>query len=134
LRRLPVAHAEALWSQIRTAAVLPAGQLWRVHVPPSAACKIVAALEPLGAEWLFDWGGGLVWLSFEGDARLVRDAADAAGGQALLVRAPAPIWTSVPAQHPRPPGVAALEMRVRRAFDPAGVFEAGRFLGETRAD
>jgi glycolate oxidase FAD binding subunit len=34
----------------------------------------------------------------------------------------------VPAQHPRAIGVMALEARVRRAFDPAGIFETGRFL------
>ena len=31
------------------------------------------------------------------------------------------------------PGVAALEARVRRAFDPAGVFETGRFPAQERA-
>jgi glycolate oxidase FAD binding subunit len=34
----------------------------------------------------------------------------------------------VPALHPASPGVAALERRVREAFDPLGVFETGRFL------
>ena len=35
--------------------------------------------------------------------------------------------SDVPAFHPLAPGLAALEARVRRAFDPAGVFETGRF-------
>src|SRR3546814_14425550 len=52
----------------------------------------------------------------------------------LLVRAPEAIRGSVPAQHPRHPQVAALVARVRREFDPAGIFETGRFLGEARAD
>jgi glycolate oxidase FAD binding subunit len=34
---------------------------------------------------------------------------------------------TVPTLHPQSAGVAALEERVRRAFDPVGVFETGRF-------
>jgi glycolate oxidase FAD binding subunit len=33
----------------------------------------------------------------------------------------------VPVFHPQAPALAGLETRVRRAFDPAGVFETGRF-------
>ncbi len=116
------------WTQLRT--LEPLGRedtLWRVNVPPSGGPSVVAALEPLGARWLFDWAGGLVWIAFNGDASAVRDAAAKAGGHATLVRAPAAIRAAVPALHPQAPGVAALEARVRRAFDPAGVFETGRF-------
>jgi len=45
----------------------------------------------------------------------------------MLVRAPEAMRAEVPALHPQPAGAAALETRVRRAFDPAGVFETGRF-------
>ena len=34
---------------------------------------------------------------------------------------------AVPAYHPQAAGLAALEQRVRRGFDPLGVFETGRF-------
>ncbi|WP_213981035.1 FAD-binding protein [Sphingomonas sp. dw_22] len=101
--------------------------LWRVNVPSSGGPSVVAALAPLGARWLFDWAGGLVWIAFDGDASAVRDAAAKAGGHAILVRAPEAMRAAVPAFHPQAPGVAALEERVRRAFDPAGVFETGRF-------
>jgi len=33
----------------------------------------------------------------------------------------------VPALHPHEPTVSLIEERVRRAFDPGGVFETGRF-------
>ncbi len=95
---------------------------------------MVAALEPLGATWLFDWAGGLVWLAFDGDPELVRAAASTAGGHATLVRAPADMRATVPAQHPEAAGVAALSRRVRQTFDPAGVFETGRFLDRPDAD
>jgi glycolate oxidase FAD binding subunit len=45
----------------------------------------------------------------------------------MLVRADAAMRAVVPALHPQPKPLAALEERVRRAFDPAGVFETGRF-------
>ena len=83
---------------------------------------MVAALP--GADWLFDWAGGLVWLASEADPRAV---AEAAGGHAMLVRADEAMRTTVPALHPQATALAALEARVRRAFDPDGLFETGRF-------
>ena len=68
------------------------------------------------------------------DAALVRDAAARAGGHATLVRAPAAVRASVPALQPASAGVARVERAVRAAFDPAGVFETGRFLDMSRAD
>jgi glycolate oxidase FAD binding subunit len=123
------AEAAAAWDQLRTLSTLPAAwPLWRINTPPSGGPAVVQALEPLGAQWLFDWAGGLTWLAFEGDPQLVRQAAKAAGGHAMLVRADAAIRAEVPALDPPQPGVAALEARVRASFDPAGVFETGRFL------
>ena len=75
---------------------------------------------------MMDWAGGLIWSDAE-DAVAVRRAAEAAGGHASLVRAPDAMRGQVPALHPQPRAVRALEARVRRAFDPAGVFETGRF-------
>ncbi|QXQ07933.1 FAD-binding protein [Sphingosinicellaceae bacterium] len=122
------AEDDRFWEDLRSLAPLGRDRpLWRVNVPPSRGGAVVLSLQPHGAEWLFDWAGGLVWLTFDGDPALVRAAADAAGGHASLVRGPAELRASVPAFHPAAAGVAALEMRVRRAFDPAGVFETGRF-------
>ncbi len=101
--------------------------MWRVNVAPSRGAAIADALAADGAAWLMDWAGGLVWLACDGPAERVREAAGAAGGHATLVRAPAAMSARVPAFHPPAPGVAALEARVRRAFDPAGIFEDGRF-------
>lgn len=127
--RLGDEEGELFWSRVRVAAPLRDERpLWRVNVPPSGGPDVVEALEPLGASWFFDWAGGLVWLAFDGDAALVRAAAERAGGHAALVRASEDIRESVPTHHPRSSGVMALEARVRRAFDPAGVFETGRFL------
>lgn len=122
------AEAEAIWTDLRTLSSLgPERTLWRLNIPPSAAPGVVAALEPLGAAWLLDWAGGLVWIALDGHVAAVRDAATRAGGHAMLMRGSAETRAAVPALHPQPAGIAALEARVRRAFDPAGVFETGRF-------
>ena len=127
--------ASGFWSNLRTLAPLADGRpLWRVNVPPGGGCAIVAATEPHGARWLFDWAGGLVWLTSDGEPQTVRAAAAAAGGHATLVRGPDSLRAATPPFHPPAPGVAALEARVRRAFDPAGLFETGRFLDEAHAD
>ena len=119
---LPEDAAAAFWSAMRHP--LPdCPILWRVSVPPSRAGALLDALD---GPWLMDWAGGLVW-SACADAAAVRRAAEAAGGHAMLVRAPEAMRAEVPALHPQPSGVAALEVRVRRAFDPEGVFETGRF-------
>lgn len=52
----------------------------------------------------------------------------------MLVAADPEMRAAVPALHPRAAGVAALEARVRRAFDPAGVFASGRFAEDAHAD
>ena len=135
LHRLGEFEAQSFWDAVRHVAPLADGRpLWRVHVPPSSACSLIAMLEPLGARWLIDWAGGLVWLTFDGDPGTLRQTAQDAGGYATLVRAPKELRAVIPMQHPRPRGVMALEARVRRAFDPSGVFESGRFLDHNDAN
>ena len=122
LHVLGASEAAQFWSRLKNP--LPGRELlWRISIPSSRASEVVGAL---GGDWLMDWAGGLIWSASE-DAAAVRQAAGAAGGHAMLLRAPEALRAEVPAQHPPTPGVAALEARVRRAFDPAGVFETGRF-------
>lgn len=138
LRRVHADEAAAFWLEAATGAGLAGPVLWRLHVPPARSPSVIAALEPHGARWSLDWGGGMVWITFDDTsvelAARVRAAAASAGGEATLVRAPEALRARIPAQHPRHPGVAALEERVRRAFDPQSVFETGRFEGEGHAD
>ena len=121
--------AARIWADLRSLAPLgPDRALWRINVAPSKGSDIVAALRPLGADWMMDWAGGLIWAAL-GDpaAQAIRAAAEKAGGHAALVRGSRAQRASIPAFHPPAPGLAALETRVRRAFDPMGVFETGRF-------
>lgn len=128
LDTLDEADGAAFWATVRDAASLPSGKpLWRVILPAARSAAFVAALD--GADWLLDWAGGLVWLASDADPRTIRALAEQAGGHAMLARADAATRAAVPTLHPRPAPIAALEARVRRAFDPAGRFETGRFGG-----
>lgn len=126
--RLDTASCENFWSEFATLGSL-AGErpLWRINVPPSRGAGLAEALAAAGGAYLLDWAGALVWTAFDGDPNWVRSLAETSGGHAMLVRGPDLLRAAVPAFHPPAPGVAALEMRIRRAFDPHGVFETGRF-------
>lgn len=128
------ARAAPLWTEAMTGGALAGGVRWRVHLPPRHAPDLIERLQPLGIDWAMDWGGGLVWIALDDRGTAVRDHAALLGGEATLVAADAAMRAMVPALHPRAPGVAALEARVRRAFDPAGVFVSGRFAEDAHAD
>jgi glycolate oxidase FAD binding subunit len=117
------------WRVIRNVAPFTGGAraLWRISVAPSRGHEVAAAIGE-GAEYFYDWAGGLIWaaLPAEGDggAARVRGALD--GGHATLVRAPAAIRAAVPVFEPQEPGLAALTRRVKESFDPKGVLGPGR--------
>ncbi len=124
----PIADEEgdALWDAVRHVRPLASDRpLWRLIVAPSRAPRVVAALP--GADWLLDWAGGLLWLASDAAPAAIRVAVEANGGHATLVRGDMAMRRTTPTFHPQSAAVAALESRVRRAFDPAGVFETGRF-------
>ena len=121
-------EASGFWNSLRTLPSLGRERaLWRINLPPRGAPALVNALAQLGAQWLLDWAGGLVWIGFDGPPDVVRNVTARAGGHATLIRGGAALRASTPTFHPLSPGVDALEVRIRRAFDPAGVFETGRF-------
>lgn len=127
----------ALWAAVRDATPFHggAGPLWRVSVAPSdgpaAAARIMAAAD---ADILFDWGGGLLWVSLadaaDGGAAAVRGALDGIGGHATLVRAPDAVRAAVPVFEPPAAPVAALSARLKAAFDPHGILNPGRMYPE----
>ncbi|TPG52260.1 glycolate oxidase subunit GlcE [Sphingomonas glacialis] len=119
-------EGDALWDAVRHVRPLASAPiLWRIVVAPSKAPGVIIALP--GAAWLLDWAGGLLWLASDSDPADIRRVAEAGGGHAMLVRGDTALRGAVSAFHPRSPALTALETRVRRAFDPAGVFETGRF-------
>ncbi len=118
----------AVWERVRAAKCLSGDQpLWKLCVPGAAAVQVSQAFHSHEVEWFWDWAGGLIWVQGDVPARTVRALALAAGGHATLFRA-GPACRAVTAALPPPtPQLQALEEKVRRAFDPAGVFETGRF-------
>ena len=118
------------WRAIRN--VIPftgaARALWRISVAPSRGPEVAAAIGE-GAEYFFDWAGGLIWVAMDaaedGGAARVRDAVGM-HGHATLIRAPAPIRASAPVFQPQEPALAALTRRIKESFDPKGVLGPGR--------
>ena len=122
------ADGDRVWQGLRSLVLLGDDTpLWRVSVPPSAGPLIIAAMANSAPRWIFDWAGGLVWLAGELDPNRLYQAATEALGHAMLVRGPADLRAAVPAFQPQSPMIARIESRIRRAFDPNGVFETTRF-------
>lgn len=135
LRPMEPQEADDFWTATRDVSALStASILWRLNVPPSRGAAVAQELCGADTNWLMDWAGGQVWIADLEDATRVRGAAAKVGGHATLIRAAASMRTTVPALHPPSAGVARIERAVRAAFDPAGVFETGRFLDMPRAD
>jgi glycolate oxidase FAD binding subunit len=136
--RLNEAETEAFWSEV--GAVQPflaqgSRIVWRLcptpSQAPSVAHSILFALQ--SAEFYFDWGGGLIWLSLDSEeagpdagAGIVRPVVKTAGGHATLVVAPEAVRASVPVFEPLSAGLAQLTARVKSGFDPRGVLNPGR--------
>jgi glycolate oxidase FAD binding subunit len=126
---LDEAPSRALWKAVRDVRPFTTGEraLWRISVAPTRGHEVAAAIGE-GAEYFYDWAGGLIWLALPptGDGGATRVRAALGGGHATLVRAPAAIRASVPVFEPQDAGLAALTRRVKESFDPKGVFGPGR--------
>lgn len=122
------AEAGDFWRRLMTLEPLAGhSALWRLSIPAGKCATVLDQLRPRDGQWMMDWGGGLIWLAHDGSPDDMRRVAAAVGGHAMLVRGDPELRRLTPAFHPLSPPVAMLEERVRRAFDPAGVFETGRF-------
>lgn len=121
----------SIWADIRDAQRFAAPQfeaVMRVHVAASKAPAIVAAAIDIGAKVMIDWGGALLWLGVDDSRRAQEVIAKAAelGGYPFVVRSSD--GTLMPHQ-PANPAVAALGQRVKKAFDPKGIFNPGLYSG-----
>ena len=113
------AESAALWRQVRDVTPFAdrPGAVWRCILRPSDAARFAAALP--GAEAIFDWGGGLVWLLTE-ETTEIRQALAPFGGHATLMRG-----ASAAAFPPEAAPVAALSKGLREKFDPRGILNRG---------
>jgi glycolate oxidase FAD binding subunit len=113
---LDAAHSREFWLQVREVEAFwkDPRPLWRISVPPASGRRIG---EAVAGDRLYDWGGGLVWLLSGDDPR---PAVRALGGHATLYRGEGVAFESLDG------ALAALNARVKAAFDPAGVLNPGR--------
>ena len=94
--------------------------LWRLSVPSTAAVTVPG-------KQLIEWGGALRWVFTEGDPGAIRAAAEKMQGQAALFRSakkPSGVF------HPLPKPLLAVHQRMKRAFDPHGIFNIGRMYSD----
>ncbi len=124
--------SRAVWKDVRDARPLIAGEtdaVWRVSVRPSCGPSVLTALRPAGVTGYLDWGGGLVWLAGPPDAAThaaVEAAANAAGGNWTLLRAPDTLRGAVRVVPDEAAPMARITRQVKVAMDPAGILNPGR--------
>jgi glycolate oxidase FAD binding subunit len=108
----------------------PDRPLWRISTTPTRGHELAARVAgAVQAEVLYDWAGGLVWLTTpaaDAAVGLIRAAVGAVGGHATLVRGPPRLRAGVDMFEPQDAGLAALTKRVKEGFDPKGVLNPGR--------
>lgn len=120
-------HAMPFWAGLRdhtdefftsaARAIEGGASLWRLSVPQTAPPLALAG------ESMIEWAGGQRWLCSALPASAVRDAATRVGGHATLFRTrdKAP-GVFAPLQSP----LDRIHRELKKAFDPAGVFNPGR--------
>jgi len=136
------AASQAIWNSVRDVqpfaakGALGAWPVWRIVCPPASGGALGERLSrDTGGDVIYDWGGGLIWAALpprpDAQAALVRQRVNAAGGHAMLLRAPEEIRRNVEVFHPQPGGLAALSERVRHSFDPKSILNRGRMTRES---
>src|SRR5690606_26175839 len=136
LEELHSMNSAWLWREIRDAAcfVLPQERpLWRLSVAPMAGPAVTGAIAAAlpGAEFFYDWAGGLVWLTLDSredaGAAVIREAVAACGGgHAMLIRAPAATRSAICGFQPQPDALAALWGRLKDSLSPTNILNPGR--------
>ncbi len=135
LEAIDEAVSRKLWRSVRDASPFWAGSavgdwpLWRVSTTPARGAEFAAKLPP-GAQFFYDWAGGLIWIalppSHSAGAATIRRAAAATGGHATLIRASAATRAAVDVFEPQQGALAGVTRRVKESFDPKGVLNPGR--------
>jgi glycolate oxidase FAD binding subunit len=113
-------HADEFFVGAAKAVQSGAG-LWRLSVP--------ATTPPLKlpGEQLLEWGGAQRWICTSAPAALLRDAAAAAGGHAVLFRVGAKTTVALVSRFaPLKPPLDRIHHKMKLAFDPDGIFNPGR--------
>ena len=122
--RMEDAAAHHFWLSIReqSAAFFDARMpLWRLSL------KSTTPPLNLPGTQLLEWNGALRWLATDAAADAVRDAARYGGGHATLFRGGD---KTAGVFQPLPPALLAIQRKLKRTFDPVGIFNPGRMYAE----
>ncbi len=118
-----VPDAAAFWDGLREqrhAFFQGDAPLWRLSVPSTSGAIV------LGGEQLIEWGGAQRWLrAQDSQAEDIRRAVRAVGGHATLFRGGD---KSVGVFQAQAPAQAAIQERLKLAFDPSQIFNPGRLF------
>lgn len=133
--------AEAFWCGVRdqqdefftkaraaVAAASGRAGLWRISLPPTAPAL------GLPGEQLIEWGGALRWVCTALKPEQLRERVASVGGHATLFvghpsqRRTEAVYGAVPAPLDR------IHRELKRAFDPAGIFNRGRLFQDRLDD
>lgn len=116
-------EADSFWAGLRDM-TLPFFQgpepLWRFSVKPTASAELT------GEHGLIDWCGAQRWQRGEQDMAALQQTAAREGGNVSLFAGGDRNAEVLPAPDPV---TAALQRRLKQAFDPAGIFNPGRLYG-----
>lgn len=93
--------------------------LWRLSLPPTAP---ELALD---GDCVIDWGGAQRWLVSDIETTALRRVVKKAGGHASVYRG-----NASPRFHPLGESLLALQARLKRSLDPAGILNPGRLYPE----
>lgn len=93
--------------------------LWRISLPPAAP------MLDIDGECVIDWGGAQRWVQTDMEAVALRRVAKEAGGHATVYRGQAQ-----PRFHPMGESILALQQRLKKSMDPAGILNPGRIYPE----
>ncbi|MGB8516370.1 MAG: glycolate oxidase subunit GlcE, partial [Gallionella sp.] len=117
-----VENAAEFWRSVREQQhefFLSDNALWRL--------PMLSTAPAIAGKQLIEWGGALRWLVSDEPAESLRTKVAALGGQATLFRNSqshdAPF-------HPLSPALLQVHHRLKKSFDPHGVFNVGRLYAE----
>lgn len=120
-------RTEAGWKWIRDVQKFHGrdGDVWRVSVKPTDSPRLARRIrDQQDASFVFDWGGGLVWILVTPGTDL-RLHLSGIAGHATLIRASRETRLRLPVFQPQSAAIAKLSEGLRRKFDPRGILNPG---------